>query len=161
VVAFLTNSVSADKLACFTSKGEKLKFLYSLLISTALGSSIGYGKDIHCAVQLLFNSDKSGAAVQYELRLQLKNTTGRNVSGASIVYKDREKNVLGNALLSCGVPEVRYVTPGSFGECFRTLQQVDSSYVDMLGADKWTQIVNNQLANMDAIKFCQVLGFEY
>ena len=161
MVASLTSKSSAGKLRCSILKGEKLKFLCSLLILTALGPSIGYGKDIHCGVQLLFNSNKSGAEVQYELRLQLKNTTGRNVSGASIVYKDQEQNVLGNVLLNCGVPEVSYITPGSFGECARTLQEVDSSYVDMLGADKWTQIVNNQLESMDAIKFCQVLGFEY
>ena len=138
-----------------------MKFLCSLLLLAALGPSIAYGKDIHCAVQLLFNSDKSEAAVEYELRLQLKNTTGRNVFGASIVYKDHEENVLGNALLNCGTPEKNYIIPGSYGECFRTLQAVDSSYAHMLGAEKWTQIVNNQLGRFDAIKFCQVLGFEY
>ena len=138
-----------------------MKFLYSLWLLTALSPSIASGKDIHCAVQLLFNSDKGGASVQYELRLQLKNTTGLNVLGASIVYKDREENVLGNALLNCGTPDVSYIIPGSYGECFRSLQVVNSSYAQMFGAEKWTQIVNNELEKLGEIKFCEVLGFDY
>ena len=140
---------------------KKLKFLHLLVFLVSVGPSTGYGRDIHCSVQLLFNSDNNGGAVNYELRLQLKNSTGRNVTGASIVYKDQEKKVLGNALLNCGAPEASYIVPGSFGECYRSLQAVDNSFVDMLGTDKWTQIVNNQLESLNSIKFCEVLGFEY
>jgi hypothetical protein len=143
------------------SEENKLKFLHLLMFFVTLGPSTGYGRDIHCSVQLLFNADNNGSAVQYELRLQLKNSTGRNVTGASIVYKDQEKSVLGNALLNCGAPEASYIVPGSFGECYRSLQAVDNSFVDMLGTDKWTQIVNNQLESLNSIKFCEVLGFQY
>ena len=117
-------------------------------------------EDWRCGVRLVFDSDGSGSVANYVLGLQVKNTTGRSINGVSVIYKDSAKNVIGNALLNCSV-EVLDVKPGSYGECSRVLQRVDGAYINSFGVQKWTEIVNNQLTNMNAVQYCEVLGFSY
>ena len=111
-------------------------------------------------VRLVFDSDGSGSVANYVLGLQVKNTTGRSINGVSVIYKDSAKNVIGNALLNCSV-EALDVKPGSYGECSRVLQRVDGVYINSFGVQKWTEIVNNQLTTMNAVQYCEVLGFSY
>ena len=117
-------------------------------------------EDWRCGVRLVFDSDGSGSVANYVLGLQVKNTTGRSINGVSVIYKDSAKNVIGNALLNCSV-EALDVKPGSYGECSRVLQRVDGAYINSFGVQKWTEIVNNQLTNMNAVQYCEVLGFSY
>jgi hypothetical protein len=117
-------------------------------------------EDWRCGVRLVFDSDGSGSVANYVLGLQVKNTTGRNINGISVIYKDSAKNVIGNALLNCSV-EALDVKPGSYGECSRVLQRVDGAYINSFGVQKWTEIVNNQLTTMNAVQYCEVLGFSY
>jgi len=117
-------------------------------------------EDWRCGVRLVFDSDGSGSVANYVLGLQVKNTTGRSINGVSIIYKDSAKNVIGNALLNCSV-EALDVKPGSYGECSRVLQRVDGAYINSFGVQKWTEIVNNQLTTMNAVQYCEVLGFSY
>ena len=117
-------------------------------------------EDWRCGVRLVFDSDGSGSVANYVLGLQVKNTTGRSINGVSVIYKDSAKNVIGNALLNCSV-EVLDVKPGSYGECSRVLQRVDGAYINSFGVQKWTEIVNNQLTTMNAVQYCEVLGFSY
>ena len=117
-------------------------------------------EDWRCGVRLVFDSDGSGSVANYVLGLQVKNTTGRNINGVSVIYKDSAKNVIGNALLNCSV-EALDVKPGSYGECRRVLQRVDGAYINSFGVQKWTEIVNNQLTTMNAVQYCEVLGFSY
>ncbi len=117
-------------------------------------------EDWRCGVRLVFDSDGSGSVANYVLGLQVKNTTGRNINGVSVIYKDSAKNVIGNALLNCSV-EALDVKPGSYGECSRVLQRVDGAYINSFGVQKWTEIVNNQLTTMNAVQYCEVLGFSY
>ena len=117
-------------------------------------------EDWRCGVRLIFDSDGSGSVANYVLGLQVKNTTGRSINGVSVIYKDSAKNVIGNALLNCSV-EALDVKPGSYGECSRVLQRVDGAYINSFGVQKWTEIVNNQLTTMNAVQYCEVLGFSY
>ncbi len=117
-------------------------------------------EDWRCGVRLVFDSDGSGSVANYILCLQVKNTTGRSINGVSVIYKDSAKNVIGNALLNCSV-EALDVKPGSYGECSRVLQRVDGAYINSFGVQKWTEIVNNQLTTMNAVQYCEVLGFSY
>ena len=117
-------------------------------------------EDWRCGVRLVFDSDGSGSVANYVLGLQVKNTTGRSINGVSVIYKDSAKNVIGNALLNCSV-EALDVKPGSYGECSRVLQRVDGAYINSFGVQKWTEIVNNQLTTMNAVQYCEVLGFSY
>ena len=56
-------------------------------------------QDFRCAVILTFDSDSTGSVANYVLSLQLKNTKGRNINGASILYKDSQGQVLGLSLI--------------------------------------------------------------
>ena len=117
-------------------------------------------EDWRCGVRLVFDSDGSGSVANYVLGLQVKNTTGRDINGVSVIYKDSEKMVIGNALLNCSVSSLA-VKPGSYGECSRVLQRVDGAYINSFGVKKWTEIVNDQLKTLNAVQYCQVLGFSY
>ena len=136
----------------------KLLFLACVPI---LISEMVYAKDDwRCGVRLVFDSDDSGSVANYILGLQVKNTTGRNINGVSIIYKDNTKNVIGNSLLNCSAGS-ESVKPGSYGECLRVLQRVDGAYINSFGVEKWTEIVNDQLKTLNAIQYCEVLGFSY
>ena len=136
----------------------KLLFLACVPI---LISEMVYAKDDwRCGVRLVFDSDGSGSVANYILGLQVKNTTGRNINGVSVIYKDSMKNVIGNSLLNCSAGSEN-VKPGSYGECLRVLQRVDGAYINSFGVDKWTEIVNDQLKTLNAIQYCEVLGFSY
>ena len=124
-------------------------------------SELGLAKeDWRCGVRLVFDSDGSGSVANYVLGLQVKNTTGRSINGVSVIYKDSAKNIIGNAMLNCSVEDLD-VKPGSYGECSRVLQRVDGAYINSFGVQKWTEIVNNQLTTMNAVQYCEVLGFSY
>ena len=117
-------------------------------------------QDIRCAVRLTFDSDVTGSVANYVLSLQLKNTKGRNINGASILYKDSQGQVLGNTFLEC-LKDPEGIKPGSYGDCKVVLQRVDGEFLDTFGTDKWTEIVNTQLSYLNEIQYCDLLGFSY
>ena len=95
---------------------------------------------------------------------QLKNTTGRLISGASVEYFSDKNTQLGNTLLRCSSSLIDFSTPvkpGSYGQCTSALQQVDGAFMKAFGSEKWTQIVNSQLTKLNDISLCKVLGFSY
>ena len=136
-----------------------LVFLISLFLTISF--NLAHAKtDYRCGVRLIFDSDGSGSVANYVLSLQVKNTTGRAINGVSVIYKDQENRVIGNTFLNCSI-NAQDVKPGSYGECIRTLQRVDGAYINSFGIEKWTEIVNTQLKDLNSIQYCQVLGFAY
>ena len=119
-----------------------------------------YAEPVPCSVSLEFDSDTKGSIANYVISLQVKNTTGRTVTGTSIIYQDASEKYLGNTLLTCSGsgPAIK---PGSYGECRSTLQKVDGEFIEAFGTEKWTEIVNTQLKTMTDIAFCEILGFSY
>ena len=117
-------------------------------------------QDFRCAVRLTFDSDVTGSVANYVLSLQLKNTKGRNINGASILYKDGQGQVLGNTFLEC-LNNPEGIKPGSYGDCKVILQRVDGEFLETFGTDKWTEIVNTQLNYLNEIQYCDLLGFSY
>ena len=135
--------------------------ILSILLFLNLSFNLAYAKtDYRCGVRLIFDSDGSGSVANYVLSLQVKNTTGRAINGVSVIYKDQENRVIGNTFLNCSI-NAQDVKPGSYGECIRTLQRVDGAYINSFGVEKWTEIVNTQLKDLNSIQYCQVLGFAY
>ena len=132
----------------------------AIMLVLAFSQVASAGKEYRCGVRLIFDSDGNGSVANYVLTLQVKNTTGRNINGVSVIYKDREAEVTGNAFLNCSV-DLSGVKPGSYGECIRTLQRVDGEYINSFGIKKWTEIVNTQLKSLNSIEYCDVLGFSY
>ena len=136
------------------------RFLIYCIFAIFTHQSVQAQQDFRCAVRLTFDSDSTGSVANYILSLQLKNTKGRNVNGASILYKDRESRILGNTFLDC-LTYSGGIKPGSYGDCRVVLQRVDGEFLETFGTDKWTEIVNTQLSYLDDIQYCELLGFSY
>ncbi len=135
--------------------------VFLILLFLTISFNLVHAKtDYRCGVRLIFDSDGSGSVANYVLSLQVKNTTGRAINGVSVIYKDQENRVIGNTFLNCSI-NAQDVKPGSYGECIRTLQRVDGAYINSFGVEKWTEIVNTQLKDLNSIQYCQVLGFAY
>ena len=135
--------------------------VFLILLFFTISFNLAHAKtDYRCGVRLIFDSDGSGSVANYVLSLQVKNTTGRAINGVSVIYKDQENRVIGNTFLNCSI-NAQDVKPGSYGECIRTLQRVDGAYINSFGFEKWTEIVNTQLKDLNSIQYCQVLGFAY
>ena len=145
---------------------SKLK-IFSLtlcFIVVAMSFTEAHSANFSCNVQLEFDSNSKGSVANYVLSLQLKNTTGRSISGASIIYMDMNEKQLGNTLLMCSSNANKLsepVNPGSYGHCVSVLQKVDGAFMSAFGSEKWTEIVNTQLAVLNAVAKCEVLGFAY
>ena len=137
-----------------------LKILIIFIIALLPHNTVHGQEDFRCSVRLTFDSDNKGSVANYVLSLQLKNTKGRNVNGASILYKDDQGQVLGNAFLEC-LQNPEGIKPGSYGDCKVVLQRVDGEFLDTFGTDKWTEIVNTQLSHLNEIQYCDLLGFSY
>lgn len=137
-----------------------LSFLAALPLLALSSSAQAQAEPVPCSVSLEFDSDTKGSIANYVISLQVKNTTGRTVTGTSIIYQDIDQKYLGNTLLKChgSGPAIK---PGSYGECRSTLQKVDGEFIDAFGTEKWTEIVNAQLKTMTDIAFCEILGFSY
>ena len=134
------------------------------LVSVAALVTPAFGENMPCNVKLEFDSNSKGSVANYVLSLQLKNTTGRGVSGASVIYMDENKKHLGNTLLYCSTDDngmTETVKPGSYGQCVSVLQKVDGAFMSAFGSAKWTEIVNTQLAILNGVALCEVLGFAY
>ena len=137
------------------------RLILPILLFLNISFNLAHAKtDYRCGVRLIFDSDGSGSVANYVLSLQVKNTTGRAINGVSVIYKDQENRVIGNTFLNCSI-NAQDVKPGSYGECIRTLQRVDGAYINSFGVEKWTEIVNTQLKDLNSIQYCQVLGFAY
>ena len=135
--------------------------IFFILLFFTSGLNLAHAKsDYRCGVRLIFDSDGSGSVANYVLSLQVKNTTGRQINGVSVIYKDQENSVIGNTFLNCSI-NGQAVKPGSYGECIRTLQRVDGVYINSFGIEKWTEIVNTQLEALNSIQYCKALGFSY
>ena len=136
------------------------KFLTIFALGMLSYNFVQAQQDFRCAVRLTFDSDNTGSVANYVLSLQLKNTKGRSVNGASILYKDSEGRVLGNTFLEC-MNNSEGIKPGSYGNCTVVLQRVDGEFLDTFGTDKWTEIVNTQLSYLTEVQYCDLLGFSY
>jgi hypothetical protein len=133
----------------------------AVAIALAFPVSANAEPDQDCRIRLEFSSDDVGAVVNYVLTLQIKNTAGRNVRSISVNYFDSELDQLGNAEMVCLGTTGEGITPGSHGECWTALQWVDSNLMKSFGTEMWTAVVNSQLAQLESIRKCEVLGFGY
>jgi hypothetical protein len=140
---------------------HKVIALTLILFNLAIMSTSALSADVPCNVQLEFDSNSKGSVANYVLSLQLKNTTGRQVIGASVLYGDANNHQLGNAMLICSNGLKNEVSPGSYGSCTGVLQKVDGAFMNAFGSEKWTEIVNTQLEKLNAVKKCEILGFSY
>lgn len=152
----------------FLNRAENSKFpvitfymcLAVILSNLTATYVVASDQDWRCGVELVFSSDDDGTVANYVMNLQLKNTLGREINGVSVIYKNQSMDVIGNAHLICKIG-TQAIKPGSFGECSKVIQQVDSSFMEAFGTEKWTEIVNTQLKKLTSVQYCEVLGYSY
>ena len=113
-----------------------------------------------CGIMLKFGQDAIGSVADYTLSAQVKNPTGRSVSGVSVLFYNSNDNLLGNTELSC-TERGNTLEPGSTGQCAMLLQTIDGKMMENFGTEMWTAIVNVQLQKLNSISKCQLLGFRY
>ena len=113
-----------------------------------------------CGIMLKFGQDAIGSVADYTLSAQVKNPTGRSVSGVSVLFYNSNDNLLGNTELNC-TERGNTLEPGSTGQCSMLLQTIDGKMMENFGTEMWTAIVNVQLQKLNSISKCQLLGFRY
>ena len=113
-----------------------------------------------CGIMLKFGQDATGSVANYTLSAQVKNPTGRSVSGVSVLFYNTNDNLLGNTELNCK-GRGHTLEPGSTGQCSMLLQTIDGKMMENFGTEMWTAIVNVQLQKLNSISKCQLLGFRY
>ena len=91
---------------------QKLIFMAFAFLIFIIGNPLFAKEDWRCGIRLVFDSDGKGSVANYVLGLQVKNTTGRDINGISVIYKDRQNSIIGNAFLNCSV-NAKGVKPGS------------------------------------------------
>ena len=114
-----------------------------------------------CDIRLEFGSDERGMpSVGYKLSLQIKNRTARDIAGVSVYWLDDKSAIIGNSAAICGV-EHEAIGPSETGPCETVVQQIDGALLQRLGQAKWTDIINYQLVNFNAVTHCAIIGYSY
>ena len=113
-----------------------------------------------CSIMLKFGQDALGPVADYTLSAQVKNPTGRPVSGVSVLFYNVNENLLGNTELNCA-QGATMLAPGSTGQCETLMQTIDGKMMEKFGTEMWTAIVNVQLQKLNSISKCELLGYRY
>ena len=113
-----------------------------------------------CSILLKFGQNNLGPVANYTLSAQVKNPTGRKVSGVSVLFYNANENLLGNTELNC-TQGATMLAPGSTGQCATLMQTIDGKMMQKFGTEMWTTIVNVQLQKLNSISKCQLLGYRY
>ena len=114
-----------------------------------------------CDIRLEFGSDERGMpSVGYKLSLQIKNRTARDIAGVSVYWLDDKSAIIGNSAAICGV-EHEAIGPSETGPCETVVQQIGGALLQRLGQATWTDIINHQLANFNAVTHCAIIGYNY
>ena len=114
-----------------------------------------------CDIRLEFGSDESGMpSVGYKLSLQIKNRTARDIAGVSVYWLDNKSAIIGNSAAICGTEDAA-IGPSETGPCETIVQQIGGALLQRLGQATWTDIINYQLANFNAVTHCAIIGYNY
>ena len=114
-----------------------------------------------CNIRLVFGSDALGMpSVGYKLSLQIRNRTARDIAGVSVYWLDDKSAIIGNSAAICGA-EHAAIGPSETGPCETVVQQIGGALLQRLGQATWTDIINHQLANFNAVTHCAIIGYNY
>ena len=114
-----------------------------------------------CDIRLVFSSDALGMpSVGYKLSLQIRNQTARDIAGLSVYWLDEKSAIIGNSAAICGTEDAA-IGPSETGPCETIVQQIGGALLQRLGQATWTDIINHQLANFNAVTHCAIIGYNY
>jgi hypothetical protein len=139
-----------------------------LTTSLCLVTSLSATADTHrqltttpCDIRLVFGSDALGMpSVGYKLSLQIRNQTARDIAGVSVYWLDDKSAIIGNSAAICGTEDAA-IGPSETGPCETIVQQIGGALLQRLGQATWTDIINYQLANFNAVTHCAIIGYNY
>lgn len=148
-------TVALNSLAKALLKGSVGLFIW---LAAGAGAS---AQTIPCQVRLVFETEaQRGQQVEYKLFLQLKNITAQPVQTVSVLWLDRDENVIGNSHADC-----RFAGQGlglsQTGQCTASIQQINQRWMDRLGQTIWTEMVNSELEGFKRINSCKVVGYRH
>ena len=114
-----------------------------------------------CDIRLVFGSDERGMpSVGYQLSLQIRNQTARDIIGVSVYWLSRDFAIIGNSAAICGVKDAA-VGPSESGPCETIVQQIGGALLQRLGQATWTEIINHQLTNFRKVEQCAIIGYDF
>ena len=135
--------------------------LFLFISLSAMADSHNQLPTTPCNIRLVFGSDALGMpSVSYKLSLQIRNRTARDIAGVSVYWLDDKSTIIGNSAAICGA-EHAAVGPSETGPCETVVQQIGGALLQRLGQATWTDIINHQLANFDAVTHCAIIGYNY
>ncbi len=118
-------------------------------------------KTVPCQVRLEFSRDDTGKQlIRYSLFLQVKNLNPQPITSVSILWLDKNDEILGNSDADCKA-ENEPLEVGQTGQCSRTVQTISNLLIQSFGQSVWTDVVNSELKTFERIKSCKVLGYRY
>ena len=117
-------------------------------------------KSVPCAVRVMFQDDDVGVATIYVLSTQIKNTAPRAISGVSLSLFDDAGKSMGNSNAHCG-EDARGLGGGDTGQCAKVMQTISGKMMKKLGHETWVKTVNDQLAQLQDISRCEMVGVNF
>jgi len=135
--------------------------LYLLTAIPAIADKHSHLPTMPCDIRLIFSNDERGMpSVGYQLSLQIRNQTARDIAGVSVYWLDDESAIIGNSAAVCGLKDVA-VGPSESGPCEIIVQQIGGTLLKKLGQATWTEIINNQLTDFRKVKQCAIIGYDF
>ena len=116
---------------------------------------------VPCDIRLVFGINDAGmSVVSYDLEMQINNQQGRTILGVSVHWLNAQSEVIGNSDASCGVQHAGIKLAQS-GRCRRTIQKIGGRLLERLGQETWTNIINSEMYNFQAVKYCAIVGYRF
>ena len=147
-------------------KWVKFFYLFGIFLSFSAGihmpeSAAAETKTVPCQVRLEFTRDETGGQlVRYRLFLQVRNQKPRSVTAVSVLWLDKNYEILGNSDANCKSEDVS-LEVGHTGQCSQTIQTISNRLIQSFGQSVWTDIVNSELKTLERIKSCKIIGYRY
>ena len=116
---------------------------------------------VPCDIKLVFGVDDNGMpVVSYDLEMQINNQQGRTIHGVSVHWLNAQAEVIGNSDAACGA-EHNGVKLAQSGSCRRTVQKIGGRFLEQLGQETWTSIINSQMYNFQDVRYCAIIGYRF
>ncbi|MDB2390416.1 hypothetical protein N9X12_04265 [Alphaproteobacteria bacterium] len=145
----------------------RLKRIFGYMLVIGLGLVVtlsqpvfAKSKNVPCSVRVMFQDDDVGVATLYVLSTQIKNTAPRSISGVSLLLFDDAGKNMGNSNAHCG-EDANGLGGGDTGQCAKVLQTISGKMMKKLGHEIWVKTVNDQLAQLQDISRCEMVGVNY
>ena len=135
--------------------------VFTAAISPLFAGSQNKAEIVPCDIKLVFGVNDSGMSlVSYDLEMQIKNRQDRTIKAISVHWLDRSAEIIGNSDALCGHNHDG-IKPAQSGSCRRIVQQIDGRFLDRLGQDTWTKIINSEMTNFREVRQCAIIGYRF